>query len=212
MKWTVKLLVCTEQANQLCKAHFNQAHKNSGLWLNWTTTGSTWNRSWDGMRKNRGSNSRSGYLWRSQLLWVSSLVWLQHRHKEQISLLACFSLLSEEDDAHHTHTCVSASTPSHPRFYRVLLITSVSGTRQDMRVFYARLITLHATISHPVSAASFEYRSLSWLSGFPSLPALMFLLPQGFWNRDEAWSRKRCLILRFPERSSSLSLHSFYFG
>lgn len=91
MKWTVKLLVCTEQANQLCKAHFNQAHKNSGLWLNWTTTGSTWNRSWDGMRKNRGSNSRSGYLWRSQLLWVSSLVWLQHRHKEQISLLACFS-------------------------------------------------------------------------------------------------------------------------
>lgn len=26
-------------------------------------------------------------------------------------------------------------------------------------------------------------------------------LPKGFWNKDEAWSRKRCLILRFPERS-----------
>lgn len=44
-----------------------------------------------------------------------------------------------------------------------------------------------------------KQRSLSSLTGFPYFPALMSLLSKGFWNKDEAWSSNRCLILMFLE-------------
>lgn len=156
MKWTVKLLVCTEQANLLCKAHFNQAHKNSGLWLNWTRTGSTWNRNWDNMRIKMvgqiagwaicGIHSCCGLA-----LWYGYSTDTKSRYLSLVFPLRKMMLttLTHASQLPPPHTPTSTGYPWSPAW----------AARVKTCVFYVRLITLHATISHPVSAASFEYRS-----------------------------------------------------
>lgn len=87
--------------------------------------------------------------------------------KSRYLSVSLFLLLSEADDVHHSHTCVSASTPSHPRFYWVPLITSVSGTREDMRVFYVRLITLTLSVqclSNSDPYLDYRFFLLCWLA------------------------------------------------